>query len=173
MPAPSFEIVETVPGDAAAILEMTRRAAVFSAEEVATVDELLTDRFTQGAAASGYYFITCRAAGRPVGFACYGPRPLTQGTFDLYWIVTDPTAQQRGVGRALLRRTVQEVRALGGYLLVAETSGRAPYAPARRFYERTGFDLAAHIADFYEPGDDLKMYVLRLDCWKDAEENGK
>ena len=37
-----------------------------------------------------------------VGYACWGPTPGTQGTYDLYWIVVDPTWQGKGVGTQLL-----------------------------------------------------------------------
>lgn len=147
--------------DIPAILEITRRTRVFDNEEVSTVDELLNDFFTEGADASGYYFITCRDEQGIAGFGCYGPRPLTQGTFDLYWIAADPRCQDQGVGTRLLDQVCQGVKTLGGYLLVAETSGRDEYIPARTFYETHHFELAAHIADFYAPGDDLMMYVLR------------
>ena len=97
-----------------------------------------------------------------LGFACYGPRPLTRGTFDLYWIAVRCTAQGRGVGGALLQRVAQEVRAMGGRMIVAETSGRPDYAPTRRFYETHGYVREATITDFYAPGDDLVIYVQRL-----------
>jgi len=97
-----------------------------------------------------------------LGFACYGPRPLTRGTFDLYWIAVRRTAQGRGVGRALLQRVAQEVRAMGGRMIVAETSGRPDYEPTRRFYEAHGYVREATVADFYAPGDDLVIYVQRL-----------
>jgi len=36
------------------------------------------------------------------GYACYGPTPLTQGVYDLYWIVVDPQLSGKGFGRYLL-----------------------------------------------------------------------
>ncbi len=152
----------TQPEEAAAILAISRDVQVFDAEEVATVDELLREYIGQGADKSGYHFLSCWADGRVVGFACYGPRALTQGTFDLFWIATDKAAQGRGVGAALLQRVAQEVRALGGRLIIAETSSLPHYAPTRRFYETHGYERAATIADFYAPGDHLVIYVQRL-----------
>src|SRR4030042_3650192 len=37
-----------------------------------------------------------------MGYICYGPSPMTQGTFDLYWIVVDPNIQGQGIGSKLL-----------------------------------------------------------------------
>lgn len=97
-----------------------------------------------------------------LGYACFGPHPLTQGTYDLYWIVVDPDAQGRGIGHALLSRVEAEVRARGGRLLLVETSGTPAYVPARRFYEASGYRCEAAIHDFYAPGDDLLIFSKDL-----------
>lgn len=150
------------PEDVAAILTISRSVGVFNNEEIAAVDELLHAYLEQGPESSGYIFVSCRDDGRVVGFACYGPRPLTSGTFDLYWIATDKAWQGHGVGTALLKYVAEEVRTLGGRLIVVETSGTPAYAPTRRFYETHGYKRAATIADFYAPGDDLVVYVQQL-----------
>jgi ribosomal protein S18 acetylase RimI-like enzyme len=97
-----------------------------------------------------------------LGYACFGPHPLTQGTYDLYWIVVDPTAQGHGIGHALLARVEAEVQARGGRLLLVETSGTPAYAPARRFYETSGYLCEAVVHDFYAPGDDLLIFSKDL-----------
>ena len=144
------------------ILSISRGVGVFDEVEIAAVDELLNDYLTLGPQQSGYYFLSCRREGRVLGFACYGPRALTYGTFDLYWIVTDKASHGQGIGGALLSRVAEEVRAQGGRMIVAETSGRPDYASTRRFYETHGYERAATIADFYAPNDDLVIYVQRL-----------
>jgi ribosomal protein S18 acetylase RimI-like enzyme len=96
------------------------------------------------------------------GYACFGPHSLTQGTYDLYWIVVDPTAQGHGIGHALLARVEAEVQARGGRLLLVETSGTPAYAPARRFYESSGYRCEAVVHDFYAPGDDLLIFSKDL-----------
>jgi ribosomal protein S18 acetylase RimI-like enzyme len=156
------DVRESRPDDAEAILGISRAVAVFSREEIDTVEELLGDWGSLGPAASGYHFLSCEIDGRVAGFACYGPRPLTEGAYDLYWIAADPAWQGHGAGGALSARCVEEVRALDGRLLIAETSGLPKYAPTRRFYETHGYRREATIADFYAPGDDLVVYVLRL-----------
>jgi ribosomal protein S18 acetylase RimI-like enzyme len=93
------------------------------------------------------------------GYACFGPHPLTQGTYDLYWIAVDPALQGHGVGCALLSRAEAEVRARGGRLILVETSTTADYAPARRLYATCDFRLEATIHDFYAPGDDLLIFA--------------
>jgi len=93
-----------------------------------------------------------------LGYVCYGPHPLTDGVFDLYWIAVDPAAQGRGVGRALMREVEAGVALRNGRLLLVETSGSPEYQAARRFYESCGYRYQAVIHDFYEPGDDLIIF---------------
>jgi ribosomal protein S18 acetylase RimI-like enzyme len=162
MTDPGLEVRATLPEDAADIRTIAGSAGVFSTEEIATVDELLQAYLSQGPQQSGYAFLSCIADRRVVGFACYGPRALTQGTYDLYWIATNRTAGRQGVGGALSARVAHEVKAQGGRLVVAETSGLPTYEPARRFYESHGYERAATIPDFYAPGDDMIIYVLRV-----------
>lgn len=97
-----------------------------------------------------------------LGYACFGLHPLTQGTYDLYWIVVDPIAQGRGIGHALLARVEAEVQARGGRLLLVETSSTPAYTSARRFYESSGYRCEATIHDFYAPGDNLVIFSKDL-----------
>jgi ribosomal protein S18 acetylase RimI-like enzyme len=98
---------------------------------------------------------------------------LTQGTFDLYWIVVTPTAQGRGIGHALLSRVEAEVYTRGGRLLLIETSGTPTYAPARQLYEACGYRCEAVIHDFYAPGDDLLAFSKPLLLEGDERENAR
>jgi ribosomal protein S18 acetylase RimI-like enzyme len=63
------------------------------------------------------------------------------------------------VGTALLRAVEEQLAAEGCRLIVVETSSRADYAPTRAFYERRGFSRTAVIPAYYEPGDDLVVYL--------------
>jgi ribosomal protein S18 acetylase RimI-like enzyme len=95
-------------------------------------------------------------------FACYGPHPLTQGTYDLYWIAVDPEARGQGIGHLLLSEAEGQVQAAGGRLLLVETSNSDGYAGARGLYSSSGYRLEATVHDFYAPGDDLLMYAKDL-----------
>lgn len=96
------------------------------------------------------------------GYACYGPRALTIGTFDLYWIAVDPATRHNGVGRRLLAAVEDAVRKMGGRVLVVETSGLPQYEPTRAFYLATGYTLEATLKDFYNEGDDLVVFTKKL-----------
>ena len=154
----------TVPieTDGAQIHAISANTTVFSLEEVECVDELWEEFLTQGPERSGYYFLVEKEADRLLGYACYGPRSLTSGTFDLYWIAVDPMLRRGGVGRILLAAFEQAVRDLGGRLLILETSGLSTYVPTRNFYLATGYTLEATIKDFYSDGNDLVIFTKHL-----------
>ncbi|HEX9505906.1 MAG TPA: GNAT family N-acetyltransferase [Acidimicrobiia bacterium] len=109
-----------------------------------------------------YRFLGAYAEDRLVGYACWGPTPGTEGTFDLYWIVVDPARQGEGVGTRLLRAVEDRLTTDHARLVVVETSSRPGYAPTRAFYERRGYTQAARLAGYYAPGDDLVIYLKDL-----------
>ena len=158
-----MQIRTTRPEEASAILAIADAVGVFDREEVAIVDELLREYVGDGPQKSGYYFLSCVQNGQVIGFACYGPRAMTRGTFDLFWICSARGEQGKGVGSALLRQAEQAVRAAGGYLLIVETSNTPGYEAARRFYEAHAYRREAVIQDFYSKGDGLVLYSKRLE----------
>ena len=146
--------------DRSRIRELVVAAGNFNETEVETAIELVDEALAKGDA-SGYFFLVLEedSGERSVrGYACYGPVPLTVGVYDLYWIVVDPVAQGRGHGRRLLEAVERRIEELGGRKLLIETSSQESYAGTIRFYERSGYELAARIRDFYKVGDDKLVF---------------
>ena len=151
--------------DRPAVAALLRSVGNFSAPEVETALELI-DEWLDAGEVSGY--LTCvvepdRPAGAspsvPVarsiaGYVCYGPTPLTESTFDLYWIAVDPAAQGGGYGRALLEFAEADIRRRGGRLLLIETASHDAYAGTIKFYARAGYTVMSRIPDYYRVGDD-------------------
>jgi ribosomal protein S18 acetylase RimI-like enzyme len=154
----------TVPDekDGAQIHAITANNSVFSQEEVVCVDELWGEYLAQGSERSGYYFLVEKEGDRVLGYSCYGPRSLTSGTYDLYWIAVVPSIHRGGVGRRLLAASEAAVRTLGGRLLVLETSGLPVYESTRKFYLAIGYTQEAILKDFYRDGDDLVIFTKHL-----------
>jgi aminoglycoside 6'-N-acetyltransferase I len=93
-----------------------------------------------------------------LGYYCTGKRPLTDGVFDLYWIVVDPEIQNKGIGKQLLTHSENFVVKNNGRLIIAETSGKDDYLNTRKFYTKNNYSLLARIKDFYKIGDDLIIF---------------
>ena len=156
------KIDTALKNDGLPILKITEKAGVFNSTEVSCVEELW-DEYRKHQEKSGYNFrVYHDDDGSVLGFTCHGPHALTEGTYDLYWIVVDPAAQGRGIGHALLSHVEAEIQAEGGRLIIIETSETSSYINARRFYERNGYRREAVIQDFYAPGDNLVFYTKSL-----------
>jgi ribosomal protein S18 acetylase RimI-like enzyme len=147
------------PEDRARLRELLVSTRAFNAEEVEVALSLLD---LSADDPSSYEFIGAFDDERLMGYACFGPTPSTEGTYDLYWLAVDPAAQGRGYGRALAGEVERVLAARGARMLVAETSGRPDYAATRAFYLATGYAEAARVHDFYAPADDRIMLHRRL-----------
>lgn len=100
--------------------------------------------------------------GPPVAYACFGATPMTDATFDLYWMITDAGRRGQGLGSRLLLGVESALAKRGARTLRIETSSLEGQGGARRFYERAGYRVVGIIPDFYRPGDDLVTLAKRL-----------
>ena len=150
--------------DRSRIEEMVVSSDRFNQEEIATALELVDEALERGEK-SGYLIVVLEVGKEhpPVkGYACYGPTPLTQGVYDLYWIVTDPVVQGKGFGRRLLEYVEKDIVKRGGRMLLIETSSQESYGTTIRFYKRNGYERVARIKDFYRIGDDKLVFSKEL-----------
>ena len=92
------------------------------------------------------------------GYVCIGPRPLTDGTYDLYWIAVNPKIQSKGVGSRLVKYIEDHLKNKNGRLVLIETSGKEGYDKERKFYEKNNYQKMVEIKDFYRAGDSLVVY---------------
>lgn len=152
---------EVGAADAVTIGELVAATGFFSAEEGHIAVELAEIAYAQGSA-SGYEFVLADSSDGLAGFACFGPIPATQGSFDLYWIAVAPGQQRRGLGAEMLHEVERRARGQGARQLYVETSGRAQYEPTRAFYKARGYREAARFPGFYAPGDAKLVFVKRL-----------
>ncbi len=133
---------------------------VFNLEEIACGVELAKETL---AGEEGYHWVLAEEDGRLLGLICYGPVSLTDGTWDLYWILRAPGARSKGVAKALLEVCEADLRNRHARLLVLNTSGTPNYQPARDFYLRQGFQLTARLPEYYRPGDDLLIFTKQIE----------
>jgi len=156
-----LSVYSSLPSERADIERITLSAGNFRDDELSTPLELF-DGYLRDPKVSGYNFVSAKRNERVIGFACYGPTALTEGTFDLYWIAADASAHGQGVGRALFEFVVGEIKKQGGRLMMIWTSSTSEYERARSFYLRMGCGLETQIKDFYRDGDDLCIFSFRL-----------
>ncbi|MFC2135582.1 GNAT family N-acetyltransferase, partial [Bacteroidota bacterium] len=92
------------------------------------------------------------------GYHCTGKRSLTDGVYDLYWIVVDPELRSKGIGQSLLQHAEKFVTEKNGRWILAETSSRNEYEKTRNFYSRNNYSIVSQINDFYSVGDNLIIF---------------
>jgi ribosomal protein S18 acetylase RimI-like enzyme len=105
-----------------------------------------------------------------LGYVCYGPTPMTQSTWDLYWVATHSEARGRGVATRLVSTMEGEILRLGGRTVRIETSQLEAYGSARSLYSRLSYAESGRIPDFYRPGDDLIILSKRLELRAEVKE---
>jgi ribosomal protein S18 acetylase RimI-like enzyme len=147
-------------GDRERIKEILVSTARFTPQEIGWAMELVDLSFSHPE--RGEYLVYVLEDGAPArqlqGYVLYGPTPMAEGVFDLYWIAVDPRRQGQGLGQLLLRFVENEVRRQNGRMLLIETSSKRSYAPTIRFYQRAGYCEISRIKDFYRIEDDKVVF---------------
>jgi ribosomal protein S18 acetylase RimI-like enzyme len=140
------------PSDLPALRRLVAATRVFYPKERTIALELLQERLRLGSK-SGYSFFFAERGGELVGYCAWGAVPLTEQSYDLYWIAVAPSCQGEGIGQELMALAERAVARRGGGGLYIETSSRDVYDRTRRFYRAAAYRQVARLPDFYAPGD--------------------
>ncbi len=143
------------------IVRISKATGFFYPEEVEMARELALEAAKDGDA-SGYHVHVATQGQKAAGYVCFGPTPLTRGTWDIYWIAVDPQQQRQGIGNRLMRLAEEKILAQKGRLVLVETSSRELYEPTREFYKRLGYQEVSYIPDFYDVGDGRVTFSKKL-----------
>ena len=144
------------------LTQIVKSVGNFNEEEIKVAIELIDDAISEYSSGDYIACVLEDEKGEVQGYGCYGLTPLTESTYDLYWMAVNPAVQGNGYGRSIIRFIEQDVRERGGRLLVLETSSQENYARTRQIYEKNGYELVTRIRDFYKKDDDKLIYVKYL-----------
>lgn len=147
--------------DKPVIMKILRHTPEFKASEVIVAEEVI-DSYLNDPRGSGYRILIAEADSTATGYICYGPTPLTEGTWDIYWEAVAPERQGQGIGSALMESAEKEIMRAKGRLAIIETSSMPGYEEARRFHLSHGYEVICRIPNFYAPGDDKLILIKRL-----------
>jgi len=143
--------------DKTRILEVVKETKAFVPEEVEVAEEVIDDYF-KDPEGSGYNFYIAEYDGQVAGYICYGPTPMTRGTWDMYWAAVTPKLHGQGIGGTLFKMAEQDIRRRGGRMILIETSSNPHYKAARSLYLTLGYEHVSTIPDFYDPGDNAETF---------------
>lgn len=154
-----MEIRPLTDRDKRELMALLKNTPEFGSADLAVAEELC-DSYLKDSTASGYHiFVLCRDSNIS-GYICYGPTPLTEGTWDVYWIAVAGAERGLGLGKSLLKFAEQSICETNARLVLIETSSRKDYDRTRGFYHSMGYEEVSRIPDFYMPGED------KLVLWK-------
>lgn len=145
------------PEDRNQIEKIVSSIEIFSAEEKEVALELIDEAIAKPQL-EYYNVFVYEDEGKVLGYHCTGKRALTDGVFDMYWIVVDPNAQNKGAGKKLLEHVENFAKERKGTWVLAETSSREAYTPTRNFYLRNRYTILSEIRDFYTMNDNLIVF---------------
>jgi len=145
------------PADINVIENILNTVPNFSSEEIDVAMELVNIA-AANEKQTDYNLFVYEEDGMILGYHCTGKRPLTDGVYDLYWIVTNPGYNKKGIGKKLLEHAESFVNEMNGRWLLAETSSKDSYSATRNFYMRNNYSIISEINDFYSKGDGMIIF---------------
>jgi ribosomal protein S18 acetylase RimI-like enzyme len=155
-----MEVRPLQPKDREPLAALIRRIETFSPEEVQVAIELVDLALQPNN--PDYSILVAERDNRIIGYVCYGPTPMTDGTYDLYWIASDPEVRGQGVGASVISAMEADLRRRDARIIRVETSATEAYGPTRGFYASMKYTEESRFRDFYKVGDDLIVLAKRL-----------
>jgi len=157
-----MELQPLIPDDREKISRLLRQGNVFNPGEIQVALEVI-DEALNGAGKKDYQIFCAFDNDRNLaGFICFGPIPMAEGCYDLYWLKVDETFSRKGIGGRLLGFMEECVAKEGARRIYVETSSTTPYQAARSFYENHGYQVVCSLKDFYREGDHKMIFMKEV-----------
>jgi GNAT superfamily N-acetyltransferase len=157
-----MELQPLVPDDREKISRLLQQGNVFNPEEIQVALELIDEALNRVGRKDYQVFCAFDNDRNLAGFICFGPIPMTERCYDLYWLKVDEASSRKGVGGTLLEFMEECVAREGARRIYVETSSTAPYQAAKSFYEKHGYQLLCSLKDFYREGDHKMIFMKEV-----------
>jgi len=157
-----MELQPLIPDDREKISKLLRQGNVFNRGEIQVALEVIDEALNEAGKKDYQVFCAFDTDRNLSGFICFGPIPMTERCYDLYWIMVDEASSRKGVGETLLGFMEEFVAREGARRIYVETSSTAPYQAARAFYEKHGYQLVCSLKDFYREGDHKMIFMKEV-----------
>jgi len=144
------------------ILRLIEGTRTFNKMEIQVAAEVIDDVLRYPEKSDYYIFSAVDSSDSPNGYICFGPIPMTQDRYDLYWIAVDKMASRQGIGGELLEFMEANLLKKGAKRVYVDTSSTPPYKTARAFYEKHGYQIVCVLDDFYRKGDHKMIFMKEL-----------
>mmetsp|Transcript_14370 Transcript_14370/g.46888 ORF Transcript_14370/g.46888 Transcript_14370/m.46888 type:complete len:165 (-) Transcript_14370:1071-1565(-) len=148
-------IRKVVPSDTDGVMALVAGSGMFESGEAAELEAMLDASL----AGNGTFWLIAVEASQPCGAAYVEPERMTDGTWNLQFLIVQEDRRGKGLGAALVAAVGEEVAWRNGRILLVETSGHMDVAS---FYVKCGFAEVAQIPDFYAEGDTKVTFLKRI-----------
>ena len=110
------------------------------------------------------YHVLCAVDGPDslAGYICFGPIPMTDRCYDLYWIAVDERFARKGLGGKLLEHMEHELAGEKARRIYVDTSSTAAYEAARSFYEKHGYRAVCVLDHFYAESNHKMIFAKEV-----------
>jgi ribosomal protein S18 acetylase RimI-like enzyme len=157
-----MELQPLIPDDREKISRLLRQGNVFNRGEIQVALEVIDEALNEAGKKNYQVFCAFDTDRKLSGFICFGPIPMTEKCYDLYWLRVDEESSRKGVGRTLLGFMEGLVAREGARRIYVETSSTALYQAARSLYEKHGYQLVCSLKDFYREGDHKMIFMKEV-----------
>ena len=144
------------------VSRLLRQARTFNDQEIQVALEVVDEALRRPEKGDYCAFCALEANGTLAGYICFGPIPMTEGCYDLYWIVVDKAFSRRGIGGKLIEFMEDSVIKQGARRIYVDTSSTPPYEPARALYEKHGYRVVGLLEDFQRNGDHKVIFMKEV-----------
>lgn len=144
------------------ILRILENSGIFTKKEIQVAMEVVDETLRNPEIKEYDIFCAVNGPGALMGYICFGPIPMTEDRYDLYWIAVDNSCSRKGIGKSLLEFMEGFLVQKKARRVYVETSSTPPYEAARSFYMKHGYRLISVLKDFYKQGDDKLTFMKEL-----------
>jgi ribosomal protein S18 acetylase RimI-like enzyme len=157
-----MQVRPLIPHERDKVARLLRHRGIFNKREIQVALEVIDEALNRPEKKDYEVFCAFGSRGSLAGYICFGPVPMTDKCYDLYWIVVDQKFSRRGVGGKLLGFMEAFVTRKGARRIYIETSSSPPYEPARCLYEKHGYQVVCLLKDFYREGDHKMIFMKEI-----------
>ena len=163
MSANLYQIRAATESDSDVIRSLAFDNGMFDPDDMDGFDEMMSG-YLNGTL-DGHAWVVATNDDEIAGAAYYAPEPFADRMWNLYFLAVRPGQHRSGAGSELIHWVEETLRSFGeeqARVLIVETSSTDPYAQARNFYAKNGFDEEARIREFYGPDDHKVVFWKSL-----------
>lgn len=158
---PLWKVQEATKAHEPLLKQLLYAQTEFTPQEVDCALEVIVEAILHPG--KDYHLLVCVSENELGGYICYGRTPMTDNSWDLYWVLTHPDFRRQKIGSLLVDAMEKEISRSELAIIRVETSSKESHGAAMRFYEKHGYQLACQIADFYRTDDDLILFFKRIE----------